>query len=182
MNANVTSRTVTFNRDEIALETYSKNRVLNTYISPLQITQRDVTQAIAYGRALYQQHCASEMRAKMRLKHGLTFNCFGLVFGSRRTQIAGQSLANIITDDKYEKILNVEDVLPGDIIVYYESMQSIRSIVHVGVVIDAPTAQNLHMSLIISKWGNPGPEVIHPYNKCPYNHNFIDYFRFVPNY
>ena len=77
------------------------------------------------------------------------YNCHGLTFASKRTWITdNESLHHVIKDDGYEE-LKVEDVLPGDIILYFSAS---GDIMHSAVVISEPD-KHLKIPQVLSKWG-----------------------------
>jgi len=96
------------------------------------------------------------------------YNCHGLTFAARRTWIWKPSeIAKILKDDEYERI-NVDDVLPGDIAVYYTNGDA----EHSGVVVNRGEI----VPIVVSKWG-PNHEVIHRVHECPYDAAEILYYR-----
>jgi hypothetical protein len=95
------------------------------------------------------------------------YNCHGLTFASRRTWIwAPAEITKILKDDDYT-LVNLEDVLPGDVVVYFTSGDA----EHSGIVI-----HNDVVPIILSKWG-AAHEVIHRVNECPYDSTQISYYR-----
>ena len=79
-------------------------------------------------------------------------------------------VSKILVDDGYKEI-PVAKVCGGDVIIYYAASGDIE---HSGVVLESP--QFLDMPLVCSKWGMSG-EVIHWAHYCPYDTQFIRYFR-----
>jgi hypothetical protein len=101
------------------------------------------------------------------------YNCHGLTFASRRTGIYEVAeITKIINDDKYEEIHHLEDLLPGDIVLYFGENGDIE---HSGIVLDIAN-QSIKIPLILSKWGMLY-EVIHSVYICPYNKEKIKYYR-----
>ena len=99
------------------------------------------------------------------------YNCHGLTFASRRTWITdNESLHHIINDDGYKKI-DLEQVLPGDIILYFSED---GDIMHSAIVISKPD-NHLKIPQVLSKWGKY-KEIIHVANNCPYDFN-VEYYR-----
>jgi hypothetical protein len=95
------------------------------------------------------------------------YNCHGLTFASRRTWIAkALEVKKILEEDEYV-LVNVQDVMPGDIVVYSQNGDA----EHSGIVIASG-----FVPVILSKWG-PAHEVIHKVNDCPYNSMEIKYYR-----
>ena len=99
---------------------------------------------------------------------GGTYNCHGLTFAARRTEIGDSSeVMNILRDDDYEKIES-EDIMPGDIAVYFKD----GDLEHSGIVVGCPQFG----PVILSKWG-AAHEVVHFFGDCPYDPSDIRNFR-----
>jgi hypothetical protein len=91
------------------------------------------------------------------------YNCNGLTFASRRTQIWDpREIVRILREDGYEECSPAE-VLPGDTVIYYGAQ---NDPIHSGIVVGT-TAPPLATPMVCSKWANLS-EVIHPLNNCPY--------------
>jgi len=102
----------------------------------------------------------------MRIRSGANaaYNCHGFMFGSRRTCIENLAeIPRILQEDGYTEI-PTDQVLPGDVIVYYDDVQSPE---HSGVVVREPAESNLNIPLVCSKWGGFG-EVVHDAHYGPY--------------
>lgn len=108
-----------------------------------------------------------------------SYNCHGMVFASRRTQIYDpEQLRLILRDDGYNQIPDAE-VLPGDIALYVHESGAID---HSAVVVELPPEDSLlKIPKVFSKWGT-WVEVIHWANECPWAQEAgtsIQYFRVV---
>lgn len=91
------------------------------------------------------------------------YNCHGLVFASRRTQIYDPAVVKqILSEDRYQEI-SFDHLLPGDIILYLHSSGDIP---HSGIVVE-PTLLMPKNPRVVSKWG-PWVEVVHYAYDCPY--------------
>ena len=101
------------------------------------------------------------------------YNCHGMVFASRRTKIwKPEEVAKIISDDGYEEISNLNNVRPGDVVVYYSDDGDAA---HSAVVIQQPM-KYLKNPKVISKWGSSFECIHHLYN-CDYPTQNIKYYR-----
>lgn len=150
------------NDNTIALQTRKGTDIPNSQI--LEISQFEIRQYTDIER--------DYRYAVFRTSPSPIYNCHGLTFASRRTGIYEiEALHRIINDDGYKKI-KTEDVLPGDIIIYYGENGDIE---HSGVVLSKPD-KLLKIPLVVSKWGKYR-EVIHMANNCPYNFGSIEYYR-----
>lgn len=110
--------------------------------------------------------------ARQRVGNTDMYNCHGMVFASRRTNIDDPNeVQKIIIQDKYIQI-DVREVLPGDIIIYFSDDGDAE---HSGVVISEPESL-FNIPFVISKWGQL-EEYIHPANQCPYNFANAKYYR-----
>lgn len=97
-----------------------------------------------------------------------TYNCHGLTFGTRRTWIKDPAeVAKILTEDDYQEIA-VQDVIVGDIAVYYSDGDA----THSGNVV----GQSAAGPRILSKWAFLH-EVVHSVTECPYDAGNVVYYR-----
>jgi hypothetical protein len=95
-------------------------------------------------------------QAVLRTSESATYNCHGMTFASRRTQIwSAPAVRLILVEDSYTEITDVHDVLPGDVVVYYGDDGDPS---HSGNVVE--NAPPLFVPRIVSKWGK-GPELVH---------------------
>jgi hypothetical protein len=99
-----------------------------------------------------------------------TYNCFGMVFASRRTCIDPPSeLDKILADDEYKEVKNKHLVNPGDVIIYRKTANG--EITHAGIVLgDTLTHGSTDGSernlLVLSQWGANG-EWVHAEANVP---------------
>lgn len=108
----------------------------------------------------------------IRSQPSMIYNCHGLSFASRRCWVPQPSdIQKILQDDGYERIQKIQDVLPGDTVIYIDD----NTIEHSGLVVSKAEAP-FNSPLIVSKWGKFG-EVIHRDRQCPYAGMIIQYFR-----
>lgn len=102
------------------------------------------------------------------------YNCHGFTFAAKRTGIEEtQELLKILQEDNYKEI-PLNQVLPGDIILYFAYDGDIE---HSGIVISKPE-EPFNLPKVISKWGS-FKEAIHYANMCPYNFSNAKYFRIL---
>jgi hypothetical protein len=110
--------------------------------------------------------------ARKRSENTDMYNCHGMVFACRRTNIDDSNeVQKIIVEDDYIQVRN-ENVLPGDIIIYFSIDGDAE---HSGIVISEPNNHFL-IPLVLSKWGQL-EEYIHYANQCPYNFANAKYYR-----
>lgn len=155
---------------QLALETRKKNQVGN-YCCPHQVIPGLVLQSAdlkkAYVTAFHRSTDPTE-----------TYNCHGLTFGGRRTEIyKSNEVLKIISDDGYTQIAR-NDVEAGDIIVYFAENGDAD---HSGIIVDVPNLAAMNLPLaprpkVLSKWGKCH-EVVHFFNDCPYPLEDIRYYR-----
>lgn len=101
------------------------------------------------------------------------YNCHGLTFASRRTQIAGNpTLSVILTDDRYVRIQKA-NVLPGDIVIFVHPNGDME---HSAVVIVPPSESITGYPKVIGKWGN-FTEFVHYANDSDYDVSDLRYYR-----
>lgn len=64
------------------------------------------------------------------------YNCYGMIFASRRTSIYDDEndtlIQRILDEDGYRKLSNQDEAVPGDIVLYRESKRN--SILHIAMV------------------------------------------------
>ena len=110
------------------------------------------------------------------------YNCHGLTFASRRTQV-GPPVTPILEDDGFEQV-DERNVQVGDIVIYSSAR---GEVVHSGFVVGTESVEIVHggkptiIPRIWSKWGK-GHEWVHPVGECPYlqdEGNFTTYYRLV---
>jgi hypothetical protein len=107
------------------------------------------------------------------------YNCHGLTFASRRTNIEEpKEVWKILSEDGYKEIypsnkfLPLADAEPGDVLVYFKD----SVIDHTAIVVQKGEAP-LYMPRVLAKVSS-GPEVVCAANACPqYNLNGAKIFR-----
>lgn len=108
------------------------------------------------------------------------YNCHGLTFGSRRTQVT-DVVYPILEDDGFDVLPSERDARTGDIIVYCNSR---GEVIHSGFVVGrkplSPGGADVpQIPVIWSKWGK-GYEMMHAVGECPYleeEGNYTRYYR-----
>jgi len=89
------------------------------------------------------------------------YNCHGLTFASRRTQVGetpAVNIARILEDDGFVEVPEPQ-ARPGDVVVYYDETGIVQ---HSGLVIGRA---EMNVPKIWSKWGK-GYEWVHPLGIC----------------
>ena len=160
------------NQGSLNLETRLKYSIPN-YYSKNNCSAGQMLEAESYKkkfpRAIHRHGSAS-----------LHYNCHGLTFASRRTEISNsEALRKILVDDDYLQISR-DTVLAGDIVLYVEND---GDICHSGIVIhvppsDAALINKLAGIVVLSKWG-AAHEVIHEISECPYLNTQKEFHRVV---
>jgi hypothetical protein len=118
------------------------------------------TDISVYDRNLAERFARKHPWAKPRTTPSAMYNCHGMTFASPRTRITDVAgISRIVGDDKWIEIAPKE-VLPGDIVVYYDYEGDAN---HSVVVV---ASENLLVPLTCSKWGS-GPEFDHSLSDCP---------------
>jgi hypothetical protein len=105
----------------------------------------------------------------------IRYNCHGFTFASRRTWIDDSALVpKILFEDGFEQIKKTLDVLPGDVVVYFDQNGKAE---HSGIVVEAPSSgTGLGIPRVVSKWAK-AHEVVHWANQCPYSVADVRYYR-----
>lgn len=101
------------------------------------------------------------------------YNCHGLTFGARRTQITSSvAIRAMMSQDGYSRI-HKHTALPGDIVIYVGENGDLE---HSGVVVTRPTQETLYNMKVLSKWGS-AHEVVHDLGDCPYDSTRLEFYR-----
>lgn len=103
------------------------------------------------------------------------YNCHGLVFASRRTNIDSPGLPvdiyELLLRDRYRRIPGTPQ--PGDVAIYRYSDGRIE---HSGLVLRLQAVGAEHVPFIWSKWGGLG-EYEHHWHAKPYHEHSVEYWR-----
>jgi hypothetical protein len=101
------------------------------------------------------------------------YNCHGLSFASRRTNIyEPEEVFKILNGDEYQEVKPPSTVCKGDMAVYFV----LGYPDHSGIVVDV---NQLKVPIILSKWGH-AHEVVHRVAHCPYESGDVRYYRIKP--
>ena len=150
-------------RDSIVVQTSKGNDILNS---------RDEVNDSPFFKHSIESLKQKFSNLTFKSEPSSTYNCHGMTFANRRTNIFEISeIGKILNDDRYIHV-NLKEVLPGDIALYYSEDGDIE---HSAIVIQKPD-NDLNVAFVISKWGSLH-EVIHPIYICPYDTSNIRYFR-----
>lgn len=99
--------------------------------------------------------------AIQRTEPSALFNCHGLTFACRRSKITNRlNIDRILADDAWLAV-DLAQVLPGDIVIYYDDEGDPN---HSGVVVEY--SKDTLVPIICSKWGYAG-EYLHKVNDTP---------------
>lgn len=133
---------------------------------------------VDWGNQLVKQQL-NELRKKylglyIRNESSEVYNCHGLTFACRRTNIfEPNEIHKILKDDEYQE-LTLNTVQPGDTVLYFGEKGDIE---HSAIVIECPN-KGFNIPIVISKWGSAF-EVIHSVYNCPYDKSNIKYYRCI---
>lgn len=102
-----------------------------------------------------------------------TYNCMGLVFGSRRTCIDISELTFILKEDSYERVSKPGDVKTGDVVIYCKGGKP----QHVGLVhtISPECSSGTFKTTVVSKWGYHA-EYVHDIHDVPESYGSPQFF------
>lgn len=95
------------------------------------------------------------------------YNCHGLTFANRRTNIWEPSLIPIILADDGFRQIAIRDLVPGDLAVYFDGPYVSHSGIVLEVVQGVPQGTGIRAVRVLSKWGQIG-EYIHFVGHDPY--------------
>lgn len=149
-------------RQRLALQTRRENDIVN------EINRE---KAIPGYQSAVNDLIAKHPKAKPRTKTPcLSYDCHGLTFAARRSNIASDQVEMIRNDDEYKEVPR-EQVLPGDIVIYKNAKGEWH---HSGMVVSE--YEGLVGPWIVSKWGEC-QEMLHRMSDCPYPSTEIKFFR-----
>lgn len=152
-------------KGKIALETRKNTPIIN----------QQSFEFSSYERNQFNKFKTDYPHARIRCEPNPIYNCHGMTFASRRTSIFDSSeITKIIEEDGYTVVSEL-DLMPGDIILYFETSGDCE---HSGIVIEVPSRNKgtFWIPTVCSKWGK-AYEFIHLANYCPYNYANVKYYR-----
>lgn len=153
---------ILFPREPLALQTRQKSNVANE-INEIQPTAGMRQQADDYKRKYRREfHRNTDPTS--------TYNCHGLTFAARRTQIFDPAeILKILAEDGYN-LISRSALEPGDIAIYRNPTNG--DIEHSGIVVERTD----YGARILSKWGSCH-EVVHSVAESPYDASAVEYYR-----
>ncbi len=101
------------------------------------------------------------------------YDCHGLTFAARRTNIGSDQVSWMRDEDDYEEV-SQNNVLPGDIVIYKSPKGELH---HSGIVVSEN--KSIGGPWIVSKWGECH-EVLHLLYDCPYTPSTVNFYRVRP--
>jgi hypothetical protein len=151
----ISSRRILLARQALALQTRFANDIANEF-NPTKPHQGDLLTC----QKLLADYPSAQVRT---LGPSYGYNCHGLTFASRRTQVSSSSeVQHILTEDGYD-IVSIDNALPGDIVIY--RAPETGEFEHSGIVVERK--RDLSGPKVVSKWG-ASQEFVHYYMACPY--------------
>ena len=144
----------------LALDSRRRNHIRNE-------TRLEISPEMRRIQADHLSHIFPE--AKL-LSSSALYNCFGLVFGSRRTWIDHEAIQEVLEDDDFGPCpLSPSEWEPGDVVLYRAEGKS--EITHVAILmqITAKPESASYEITVLSKWGEHG-EYLHPLEHTPHFH------------
>jgi hypothetical protein len=96
-----------------------------------------------------------------------SYNCVGMVFGSRRTIIEPEEIPTIFKDDEYYPVAQRGQIRIGDLVVYKKSATAV-DIDHIGLIVEiVPQLEKAEVRVrVLSQWGFDG-EYLHDEDNVP---------------
>jgi hypothetical protein len=92
------------------------------------------------------------------------YNCFGLVWASRRTAIYEESdISQILKDDGYRQLVSDLELLPGDVVLY----RHLGNTRHAAMVVELKPLGASMVPWVLSKWGPVFGEDLHAFLDVP---------------
>lgn len=127
----------------------------------------DASQAYLVVQARVSEQRFAGRGLQLRREATPSYNCHGLTFLMRRGLLFDENaILQCLKDDGYSEIMDVKQVLPGDLVLYFDNDESIS---HSGVVCRVEVHHNVITTpWVFSKWGELR-EYVHQYLDCPYS-------------
>jgi hypothetical protein len=100
----------------------------------------------------------------VRYRKSAIYNCFGMVFGGRRTTLGFSQIPSILAVDGFEMLTRGMSPRAHDLAVYRTTDGS--SYAHIAVVVSV-VSEPLTIR-VLSKWGEEGGEYEHELRSCPW--------------
>jgi hypothetical protein len=92
------------------------------------------------------------------------YNCFGLVWASRRTAIYEESdILQILMDDGYRQLVTDSQLRPGDVVLYRYPGNTL----HAAMVVELKPLGTSTVPWVLSKWGPVFGEDLHAFLDVP---------------
>lgn len=153
--------------DEIALQTRAGNDIDN-------LQHWDINNQEWRELADLRKSYCSEAHVTFYGSEWPVYNCHGLTFASRRTEVTGSTgdVYSILEEDGFTPLPDPVKPQPGDVAVYVDRDGDIT---HTAIVIELRDGMG---PWVWGKWGK-GPEAVHYVGVCPYRKlgGSIRYFR-----
>lgn len=158
---------VVLRSDEIELATRAGNHIEN-------IQPRELGNLARNELAAFAEH-ARAIGGIVRSKASPAYNCHGFTFACRRTELGPDDVDTVLHEDRYERLGEESQALPGDVLIYRANNGDIP---HSAIVVGAPADDDYGRPRVVSKWGQMG-EVIHFPNNVPveYQNCTHEYYR-----
>ena len=103
------------------------------------------------------------------------YNCFGLVWASRRTSIYDESeISKILTDDGYRQLENEIHLQPGDVVLYLRRTDKMHDTLHAAIVLKLEMIGTSVIPWVLSKWSDVYGEDIHALRDLPKGEHYRD--------
>jgi hypothetical protein len=115
--------------------------------------------------------------AQVQIVDGV-YNCVGMIFASRRTIIQVKEIRWILEEDDFVRLPNRAAHAIGDVVLYEHVLHGLTHVGIISCIENHPNEPMEFRSLVLSKWGNPGAEYIHPIDKVPADYGApVEYWR-----
>lgn len=93
------------------------------------------------------------------------YNCFGLVWASRRTSIyESAEVEKILRDDSYRRLSDASEAGVGDVVIYRHQTSGP---LHAGIIFEVRVFGSERIPYVLSKWSDAFGEDLHNVNDVP---------------
>jgi hypothetical protein len=160
----------------IELQTHLGNRIENS------VAMHPVP---AHAAAKFDRLVAQHPQWLVRKPATGIYNCFGHVWAARRTAVYDrfdEAVLMVRHDDGYRRVeWDRETPVPGDVVLYWETLEPYSGCVHVARVVLLRERKNLPpLVYALSKWDDVCGEVIHRVDDVPFANAQMEYWTDRP--
>lgn len=147
--------------DSIPLSTRKGTPIENSVMKPRKIPPEEKWRMDGLS-GIHSLSMSQQSQIENTNEADTSYNCVGMVFGSRRVHICPSQIPLVLQEDDYQEV-GPDDILVGDVVTWQDTDGDFN---HIGVIVAVELKRNIRFPRVLSKWGNGG-ERIHPPRLVP---------------